>query len=103
MLPLTMRQKLTDLTRDPHKSPGTIVRLTSRGKPSLVVMSAKLYDSIVETLDVMSEPEAIEALRGGLADIGAGRVRSLDEVARRLGLGPAAPGKKIRRPPRKNK
>jgi PHD/YefM family antitoxin component YafN of YafNO toxin-antitoxin module len=49
-------------------------------------MSAELYDTIVETLDVMSDPEAVEALRGSLADIEAGRVRSLDEVARRLRL-----------------
>jgi PHD/YefM family antitoxin component YafN of YafNO toxin-antitoxin module len=49
-------------------------------------MSAELYDSIVETLDVMSDPEAAEALRDSLADIEAGRVHSLEEVALRLHL-----------------
>lgn len=49
-------------------------------------MSAELYDSIVETLDVMSDPDAAEALRDSLADIEAGRVHPLDEVARRLHL-----------------
>jgi PHD/YefM family antitoxin component YafN of YafNO toxin-antitoxin module len=34
----------------------------------------------------MSLPDAVEALRGSLADIKAGRVRSLDEIARRLHL-----------------
>jgi PHD/YefM family antitoxin component YafN of YafNO toxin-antitoxin module len=49
-------------------------------------MSAELYDSIVEILDVMSDPEAVEAFRDSLADIEAGRSRSLDEVACRLHL-----------------
>jgi PHD/YefM family antitoxin component YafN of YafNO toxin-antitoxin module len=81
-----MRQKLTGLNRELQKSPGTVVRVTHRGKPSLAVMSAELYDTIVETLEVMSDPDTAEALRGSLADIEAGRVHSLDEVARRLHL-----------------
>jgi antitoxin YefM len=83
---MTMRQRLTGLNRELQKSPGTVVRVTHRGKPSLAVMSAELYDTIVETLEIMSDPEAVEALRGSLADIDAGRVHSLDEVARRLHL-----------------
>jgi len=83
---MAMRQKLTGLNRELQKSPETVVRVTHRGKPSLAVMSVELYDTIVETLDVMSDPEAVEALRGSLADIEAGRVRTLDEVARRLRL-----------------
>lgn len=83
---MAMRQNLTGLNRELQKSPRTVVRVTHRGKPSLAVMSAELYDSIVETLDVMSDPEAAEALRDSLADIEAGRVHSLDEVARRLHL-----------------
>ena len=81
---MTMRQRLTGLNRELQKSPGTVVRVTHRGKPALAVMSAELYDTIVETLDVMSEPEAVEALRGSLADIEAGRVHSQDEVARHV-------------------
>ena len=83
---MTMRQRLTGLNRELQKSPGTVVRVTHRGKPALAVMSAELYDSIVETLDVMSDPEAVEALRGSLADIESGRVRALDQVARRRQL-----------------
>lgn len=81
-----LRQRLAGINREVQKSPETVVRVTYRGKPSLAVMSADLYDSIVETLDVMSDPEAVEALRGSLADIESGRVRALDEVARRRQL-----------------
>jgi len=86
-MPLTtLRQRLSGINRELQKSPGTVVRVTYRGKPSLAVMSAELYDSIVEILDVMSDPEAVEALRDSLADIEAGRSRSLDEVACRFQL-----------------
>ena len=83
---MTMRQRLTEINRELQKSPETVIRVTHRGKPALAVMSAELYDGIVETLDVMSDPEAVEALRGSLADLEGGKVRSLDEVARRLHL-----------------
>jgi PHD/YefM family antitoxin component YafN of YafNO toxin-antitoxin module len=86
-IPLTaMRRRLTVLSRELRKSPGTVVHVTHRGKHSLVVMSAELYDTIAEALDVMSDPEAVEALRGSLADIESGRVRALNEVARRRQL-----------------
>jgi PHD/YefM family antitoxin component YafN of YafNO toxin-antitoxin module len=83
---MVMRQRLTGLNRELQRSPQTVVRVTHRGKPSLAVMSVELYDSIVETLDVLSDPEAAEGLRDSLADIEAGRIHSLDEVARRLHL-----------------
>lgn len=86
-MPLTtLRQKLTGINRQLQMNPGTVVRVTHRGKLSLAVMSADFYESIVETLDAMSDPDVVEALRGSLADIEAGRVRALDEVARRRHL-----------------
>jgi antitoxin YefM len=86
-MPLTeLRQRLPEINRDLQKSPDTVVRVTCRGKTCLAVMSAELYDSIVETLDVMSDPEAVEALRGSLADIESGRVQALDRVERRRQL-----------------
>jgi len=52
----------------------------------MTLMSSELYDTLVETLDVMADPSAVEALRGSLLDIRAGRLRTLDDVAARLGL-----------------
>ena len=83
---MTARAKLTGLNRELKKSPRTVVRITHRGKPSMTLMSSELYDTLVETLEVMSDPIAVEALRKSLADVEAGRVHTLDEVAARLGL-----------------
>jgi antitoxin YefM len=83
---MTARAKLTGLNRELKRSPQTVVRITHRGKASMTLMSSELYDTLVETLDVMSDQNAVEALRKSLADIKAGRVHTLDDVAARLGL-----------------
>jgi len=83
---MTARAKLTGLNRQLMKHPGTVVRITHRGKPAMTLLSSELYDTLVETLEVMSDPRAAEALRKSLADIEAGRVHTLAEVASRLGL-----------------
>jgi antitoxin YefM len=83
---MTARAKLTGLNRELTKSPLTVVRITHRGRPSMALMSAELYDTLVETLEVMSDPTTVEMLRKSFADIESGRVHTLDEVAARLGL-----------------
>jgi antitoxin YefM len=80
------REKLTGLSRELQKNPGTVVRITNRGKPAMTLMSAELYDTLVETLDVVSDRASLDALRSSLRDIQTGKVHSLDEVAARLGL-----------------
>ena len=80
------REKLTGLNRELQKNPKTVVRITHRGKPAMTLMSAELYDTLVETLDVVSDRTTFEALRQSLRDIESGKVHTLDEVAARLGL-----------------
>jgi prevent-host-death family protein len=80
------REKLTGLSRELQKNPKTVVRITNRGKPAMTLMSAELYDTLVETLDVVGDPTTLDALRRSLRDLESGRVHTLDEVAARLGL-----------------
>ena len=80
------REKLTGLNRELQKNPNIVVRITHRGKPAMTLMSAELYDTLVETLDVVSDPTTLDALRRSLRDIESGKVHTLDEVAARLGL-----------------
>lgn len=80
------RQKLTGLNRTLQANPETVVRITNRGKPALALLSAELYDSLVETLELLADPEATDALRRSLADIQEGRVHTLENVAARFGL-----------------
>ncbi len=63
-----------------------VVRVTRRGQPVLAVVTWDVYESILETLDVLSDPEDAAALRRSLEDLREGRVISQDETARRFGL-----------------
>ena len=80
------REKLTGLSRELQKNPKSVVRITNRGKPAMTLMSAELYDTLVETLDVLADQTTLDALKKSLRDIESGRVHTLDEVAARLGL-----------------
>ena len=62
------------------------VIITRQGKPVAIVMSVAEWESWEETIDVLSDPQALEALRESEADVKAGRVVDLDAVKRDLGL-----------------
>jgi PHD/YefM family antitoxin component YafN of YafNO toxin-antitoxin module len=50
------------------------------------VLSSDEYEALAETLEVLEDEKALEALRESEADVRAGRSYSLDEVRRELGL-----------------
>ena len=61
------------------------VALTKRGKPVLVVIPWDLYESIVESLEIMEDPEMMDGIREGIQDMREGNLISHEEVAARLG------------------
>lgn len=54
--------------------------VTRNGRRVAVLMSADDYDELLETLDILSHPDEVAALRRGLADLEAGELSSADEV-----------------------
>ena len=63
-----------------------ILAVTTRNKEVMVVMSWELYDGLLETLEVLSDPKLMNHLRKGIEDVKAGRTHSLSEAYERLGL-----------------
>ena len=61
------------------------VVITRKGKPIAIVMSVDEWESWEETIDVLSDPAAMDALRASEEDVKAGRLVDLDEVLRRYG------------------
>lgn len=43
--------------------------LTRNGERAAVLLSADDYDSLLETLDILSNPDEVEAIQTGLADV----------------------------------
>ena len=79
------RQALLDLPERLAKAPDKAVSITRHGRPVLAVMPWELYESLVETLDVLSDPEMTAALRSSLEDIRKGRLVSHEVARTRLG------------------
>ena len=77
------RQALTGLPEMFDKNPGTVA-VTRRGKPVLAVLPWDLYESIMETMEILGDEEMMAAIRKGMEDMKAGRVVSWEEFKRRL-------------------
>ena len=56
------------------------VTLTRHGRPAAVIIAAADLDSILETLDVLSTPGALDAIREAEADVAAGRYVTMEDM-----------------------
>jgi len=79
------RRGLLNLPERLARGPERAVTITRRGRPVLAVMPWEFYESIVETLDVLSDPEMVLALRESIEDLKHGRRVSNAEAKKRLG------------------
>ena len=60
------------------------VALTRHGKPVLAVMPWDLFESIMETMEVMGDAETMAALRESIEDIREGDLIPLEQVKAEL-------------------
>ncbi len=77
-----MLSRLPELLSEENRA----VALTRRGKPVLALMPWELFQSIVDTLEIMGDPELMESLRRGIQDLQEGNLVSLDQVKNDLGI-----------------
>lgn len=78
------RDQLTRLPDELAEAHDTLT-ITRHGKPVLAVLPWELYEAVLETLEIMGDPELMQALRSSEEDIAAGRVKPLDQVFDELG------------------
>jgi len=62
--------------REEHES----FAITHRGKVEGVLLSFEEYESLIETLEILSDRDLMASLRRGLKDEKAGRVHTFKEV-----------------------
>jgi antitoxin YefM len=55
--------------------------VTRNGRPSVVVVSIREWESLHETLSILADADEISAIREGLADDARGDVFTIEEVA----------------------
>lgn len=78
------RDQLTRLPDELAQSHETLT-ITRHGKPVLAVLPWELFEALLETLEVLGDPEMMAALRRSQEDIAAGRVKPLDQAFDELG------------------
>ena len=59
--------------------------VTKRGKPVVVMLSIDDYESLMETLDILADPEAMAGIRKGEEEIRRGHTRSWASIKASLG------------------
>lgn len=79
------RARLTELIDDVETRHEHVV-ITRNGRPAAIVVSPEEWEALEETLEVLQDEELLAALRESEKDVDAGRLFSLDEVKRELGL-----------------
>jgi antitoxin YefM len=57
--------------------------ITKRGKPAAIMMGVDDYESLLETLDILTDKETMTRLKQGERDIAAGKTRSWKEFKKR--------------------
>jgi antitoxin YefM len=75
-----------DLTKLPERlgaNPATIA-VTRRGKPVLAIMTWEDYQSILETLEIISDDEAVERLRRSIKEVKEGKQIPWQQAKARL-------------------
>jgi len=72
----TYFSELLKRIREHHES----FAITRRGKIEGVLISIEEYESLIETLEILSDRELVESINRGLKDEKTGRLHSYEEV-----------------------
>lgn len=62
------------------------VAVTRHNKPVLAILPWELYESIIETLEILGDEELMEDIRQGIKDALEGKGKPLEVVRQELGL-----------------
>ncbi len=81
------RNNLLAVAEAIEREPGTVLGVLKRGKPVMTLMSAELYESLVETLDILSEETTSAKLRRALKEVAGGKGIAWKKARKRLGIG----------------
>src|SRR5439155_1265983 len=103
-----LHDRTAELTDQAMRDPQRPIVVEKHGKAAVVLVDSRYFDGLLETLDLLSDPQAMKLLRRGLADERAGRLISHEKLLKELGLDGKRPrrgsvDKKRRRLPGRNR
>jgi len=83
---VTIKESDSQISELLKEAQDEIVKIKQNGKPSGVLLSWDYYESLIETLEILSDPEMMEGIRRGEEDIKAGRVIPWEKAREELGI-----------------
>ncbi|MCF6186807.1 MAG: type II toxin-antitoxin system Phd/YefM family antitoxin [Desulfobulbaceae bacterium] len=79
-IPITQaKAKLLDMVRQLRDTDDTIA-ITKNGVPEAVLLSMRKFEGLLETIDILADPEMMKQLKASANDVKAGRLIDLDEA-----------------------
>jgi len=88
MTTLSISEVRNNLTRYPRrflKEPEA-VEITQRGRPVMALLPWELYESLLETMEILGDEKLMKTLRQSAKDVRRGKTYSSEEVGQALGL-----------------
>jgi len=80
------RKRIFELAEEVQK-PDNYYTLTEKGRPKAVLMSAEQFDSMVETMDILSDPKVLENIRIAEEEYKRGEYKTWEELKKEVGFG----------------
>ena len=77
---------LTEIAKTLSENPESVVHAEIDGERPLAILAWDDYEALVETLEILDDPETMDALRRANAQIEAGEGRPFEDVAAELGF-----------------
>jgi len=79
------RQKFAEVISNINRT-GALYTLTVNGKPRVVMMNAEDFDGWMETMDILSEPGALERIKKAEKEFDRGEYITLEELEKSLNI-----------------
>ena len=80
------RNELLKVAEEMERRPDQVVEVVKRGKKVMTLLSAEVYESIVETLEVMADEKTFAKLRRAVREIESGKGVSWSDARKEMGL-----------------
>ena len=77
------REQLTSLPEQLDRQPGAVA-VTRRGKPVLALLPWDVYESLVETLEIMGDEALMAELRRAMQEVSAGEAIDWERALKEL-------------------
>ncbi len=62
-----------------------VIYITRHNKKAFAVVDLDYFSAVMETVEILAAPAAMQMLQESISDIGAGRLHDHDDVVRELG------------------